>query len=299
MKLNNTAKQEPSSFLEKINKDLNGFIKNRIQGGITSDKEWSQLFKKLENRKCWERFSCTKMDCPGHNSENYRCWLLAGTLCGSKTQGVFAEKFGSCLNCEFYKNYHENPIRSLYENISILIAHMSDEASEFHQKAMTDSLTGLLNRSSFDEITEKEVARAKRQGNYLILVMFDLDHFKEINDEYGHVVGDFYLMEFAAILRRVSRETDFVFRTGGDEFIVTLVNTEKKNFSHYINRVQEAIARWNESKKRSFPHLLAASAGGACLNDFGFDIHQCLEKSDQRMYQNKQDRKTEQQLLST
>ncbi len=190
-----------------------------------------------------------------------------------------------------YKNYHVTPVRSLFENINILISYMSDESYEFHRKATTDSLTGLLNRASFDEITEKEIKRSKRQNISFSLVMFDLDHFKEINDESGHVAGDFYLMEFASILRRVSRETDFVFRTGGDEFIVMLVDAEEKSISDYINRIQESIARWNNSENRPYPYLLAASAGGSCLNDLSFDIQKCMEKADQRMYQNKQDRK--------
>jgi len=123
--------------------------------------------------------------------------------------------------------------------------------------------------------------------------MFDLDHFKEINDESGHVAGDFYLMKFASILRVVSRETDFVFRTGGDEFIVLLLDAEEKNIPHYLNRIQEAVDEWNMSENRPYPYLLAVSAGGACLNDLGLDIQEGMEKADQRMYQNKQDRKAE------
>ena len=168
---------------------------------------------------------------------------------------------------------------------------MSDESYEFHRKATTDSLTGLLNRASFDEITEKEIKRSKRLNIPLTLVMFDLDHFKVINDKSGHLAGDYYLMEFASILRHVSRETDFVFRTGGDEFIVMLVNAEEKSISDYINRVQESLVRWNKSDNRPYPHRLAASAGGSRLNDLSFDIQKCVEKADQRMYQNKQDRK--------
>ncbi len=285
------AKQEIHTFLENINTDLSNFIENRIQQGVMSDKKWSSLFNELENRRCWELLSCTKMNCPARDLDTYQCWLMAGTLCGGKTQGVFAKKFGSCLKCKVYKDYHVTPVRSLFENINILISYMSDESYEFHRKATTDSLTGLLNRASFDEITEKEIKRSKRQNIHLSLVMFDLDYFKETNDESGHVAGDFYLMEFASILRRVSRETDFVFRVGGDEFIVMLVNADEKSISDYINRIQESIARWNKSENRPYPYLLAASAGGSCLNDLSFDIQKCMEKADQRMYQNKQDRK--------
>ncbi|MCK5116653.1 MAG: GGDEF domain-containing protein [Candidatus Aegiribacteria sp.] len=279
-------------LLEKINNDLNEFIKNRIHDGILSDKDWSSLFTKPEMEWCWEALSCNKEDCPVRKQDDYRCWLIAGTLCGGMVQGVFAQKFDSCITCEVYKQYHRRPIRSLYENISILISHMSDEAYEFRHEARTDSLTKLLSRTTFDEIINQEVKRSKRMnGIRLTLVVFDLDHFKEINDEAGHLVGDYYLVEFAKLLRNVTRETDFVFRTGGDEFTVLMVGGRNKEMLFYIDRIQEAIAGWNANKDRPYSYVMAASVGGACLSDLGYNIDKCVAKADERMYQNKQERK--------
>jgi len=214
-------------------------------------------------------------------------------------QGVFVQKFENCVICEVYKQYHERPIRALYENISILISHMSDEAYGLHRKANTDSLTGLLNRTSFDDVIDQEVKRSKRMdGILLTLVMFDLDHFKEINDDGGHLVGDYYLVEFAALLSEITRGTDFVFRTGGDEFTVLLIGVQENEMLHYIDRVQEAIARWNANKDRPHSYTMAASAGGACLNDFEFNIDKCINQADKRMYQNKRERKASQKNFS-
>ncbi len=292
MTSNKPTRTEIHNLLESINKDLGDFIKNRIQDGILSDKDWSSLFEEPETKWCWETLSCNKEDCPLRKQDDYRCWLIAGTLCGGMAQGVFAEKFGSCVTCEVYKQYHERPIRALYENISILISHMSDEAYGFHRKANTDSLTGLLNRASFDDVIDQEVKRSKRMdGIRLTLVMLDLDHFKEINDEGGHLVGDYYLMEFAALLRGVTRETDFVFRTGGDEFTVLMVGGKGDEMLLYIDRVQEAITRWNANKDRPHSYIMAASAGGACLNDLKYNLDKCITKADERMYQNKQERR--------
>ena len=280
------------NLLEKINKDLNEFIKNRIHDGILSDKDWSSLFTEPEMEWCWEALSCNKEDCPVRKQDDYRCWLIAGTLCGGMVQGVFAKKFDSCITCEVYKQYHRRPIRALYENISILISHMSDEAYEFRHEARTDSLTKLLSRTTFDEVINQEVKRSKRMnGIRLTLVVFDLDHFKEINDEAGHLVGDYYLVEFAKLLRNVTRETDFVFRTGGDEFTVLMVGGKNKEMLFYIDRVQEAIAGWNANKDRPYSYVMAASVGGACLSDLGYNIDKCVAKADERMYQNKQERK--------
>ena len=130
------------------------------------------------------------------------------------------------------------------------------------------------------------------EGIRLTLVAFDLDHFKAINDEAGHLIGDYYLVEFAKVLGRVTRETDFVFRTGGDEFSVLMVGGRKEDMAIYIERVQRALADWNARADRRHPHALAASAGGACLSDLKYDVERCLAEADGRMYQNKQERRT-------
>jgi diguanylate cyclase (GGDEF)-like protein len=279
------------NLLEVINRDLDDFIKNRIQDGILSDRDWSNLFQTPEKKWCWDTLSCNKEDCPVRKQGDYRCWLIVGTLCGGRVQGVFAKKFGNCVTCEVYKQYHERPIRALYENISILIAQMSDEAYGFRREARTDSLTGILNRAGFDDVIDQEVKRNKRKdGVCLTLVVFDLDNFKDINDEGGHLVGDYYLVEFAALLLRVTRETDFVFRTGGDEFRVLMVDSAEEEMSGYIDRVQAAIADWNVRKDRPHSYMMAASAGGACLSDLRYNIDGCIAMADERMYQNKRER---------
>ena len=292
MESDKPTREDIHNALEKINEDLGEFIKNRVQDGILSGRDWSDLFREPEMEWCWETLSCSKEDCPVRKQEDYRCWLIAGTLCGGMVQGVFAEKFRNCVTCEVYKKHHSRPIRALYENISILISHMSNEAYEFRHEARTDPLTELLSRTSFNEVMDQEVKRSKRmEGILLTLVVFDLDHFKEINDRGGHLVGDYYLVEFAKLLRNVSRGTDFVFRTGGDEFTVLMVGGKEDEMLHYIDRVQEAIADWNANGDRPHAYTMAASAGGACLNDLGYDIDKCIAKADEQMYQNKQERK--------
>jgi diguanylate cyclase (GGDEF)-like protein len=297
MTSNKPTKLEIHDLVEEINKDLDSFIKNRIQNGILSDRDWSSLFQEPENKWCWEILSCNKEDCPVRSKNNYRCWLVAGTLCGGMVQGGFAKKFGNCVTCEVYRQYHERPIRGLYENINALISHMSDEALEFSRKASIDALTGLLNRARFDEVIAHEVKRSQRMDDIpLTLVVFDLDDFKKINDDGGHLIGDYYLVEFAAILREVTRDTDFVFRTGGDEFTVLLVGEQENGELPYVSRVQEAIARWNANKDRPHSYTMAASTGAACLNDFKYNVDKCITQADERMYQNKRERKAEDNL---
>jgi two-component system cell cycle response regulator len=91
---------------------------------------------------------------------------------------------------------------------------------QLRSEAMYDSLTGLLNRSAFFDIFEKEVARAERYQTPLALIMADLDQFKETNDRYGHVAGDIVLEETARRLRTSLRVSDSIGRYGGEEFVI-------------------------------------------------------------------------------
>ena len=94
--------------------------------------------------------------------------------------------------------------------------------------SVTDNLTGLANRRNFESTFEKEFLRALRYNNKLTLVMFDIDHFKNINDTFGHPCGDFVLRQVANSALQTFRKTDSIFRFGGEEFVVILTETDIK-----------------------------------------------------------------------
>jgi diguanylate cyclase (GGDEF)-like protein len=108
--------------------------------------------------------------------------------------------------------------------------------------ARTDSLTGLANRRAFDEVAELEIQRAVRYGTPLALVIADLDHFKAINDRYGHHVGDEVLKGFARILTTSVRGIDLVGRWGGEEFVVLMPGTGIEEAMQAAERMRLAVA---------------------------------------------------------
>lgn len=98
----------------------------------------------------------------------------------------------------------------------------------FKKLSITDDLTGLYNRRHLNNILRQEFQRSKRHGNDLSCLMLDLDHFKKVNDSFGHDFGDVVLKNFASILKEFIRSSDYAFRFGGEEFLLVLPETDIK-----------------------------------------------------------------------
>lgn len=112
---------------------------------------------------------------------------------------------------------------------------------EVQHLSVTDALTGLGNRRNLIETLRIEIERANRFRRCLAVLALDLDHFKTINDRYGHAAGDVVLNEFAARLRRVVREVDLAFRSGGEEFVVLLPETDISGSMAVAQRLGDAV----------------------------------------------------------
>ncbi len=130
-----------------------------------------------------------------------------------------------------------------------------------NEQAMRDWLTGLHNRRYFEETLVDHVETANRYDRELSLVLFDIDHFKQINDTKGHEAGDAVLRQFAALLKSTARKADIICRYGGDEFAVLLPETGKQNAEKFIERVLKAGA----GSEAAAPPKISATAGIAAL----------------------------------
>jgi diguanylate cyclase (GGDEF)-like protein len=109
-------------------------------------------------------------------------------------------------------------------------------------EARTDALTGLLNRRGFDERAAVELAHSRREGTAMALVSFDLDHFKRVNDEWGHDAGDRVLAGFGSLLAAGSRDVDAVARLGGEEFCVLLPGADRESADTFTERIRGELA---------------------------------------------------------
>ena len=107
--------------------------------------------------------------------------------------------------------------------------------------ANIDPITKLNNRMLFNKILEQEIDFAQRYNQKLLMMMIDLDNFKKINDEYGHIVGDIMLKNVSEFLKKFMRRSDLVFRYGGDEFCIILRNTALNGANELANRIRKSI----------------------------------------------------------
>jgi diguanylate cyclase (GGDEF)-like protein len=113
--------------------------------------------------------------------------------------------------------------------------------AEAEKQSMTDSLTGLFNRRSMEQLLQREMALCERHSHSLSLVMIDLDHFKAINDTHGHAAGDHMLRAFADCVRITLRKTDLAFRYGGDEFVIALPQTPLAQAQQVVQKLRQAF----------------------------------------------------------
>lgn len=158
--------------------------------------------------------------------------------------------------------------------------------AKLEQLAVTEPLTGLLNRRGFFLEAEKIYTRSHRPPYELAALMMDIDHFKNVNDRYGHQSGDAVLREIAARLRDNLRPTDIIARYGGEEFVALLPRTSLDNLTQITRRLNAAV-REQPIEYNSINISITISIGAIMLTDESRSLDELLTQADQAMYQAK------------
>ncbi len=163
-------------------------------------------------------------------------------------------------------------------------ARLEQANRSLEELATTDELTGLWNRRRFLEILAQECRRAARTGADLALTMLDLDHFKVVNDTYGHAFGDRVLARIASVLRHAARTTDVVARYGGEEFMILMPETSAQEAALAADRVRTHLAHRPVSD-RTHDVPVTASLGISALKEPGGDRPgQLIRRADEALY---------------
>jgi diguanylate cyclase (GGDEF)-like protein len=175
--------------------------------------------------------------------------------------------------------------------LTIQRAKLLEVSQKFREQAITDSLTGINNRRQILHLLEIEFHRAQRFRHPLTIIIFDLDGLKQINDKYGHLVGDQALQLIAQLCRCQLREIDSIGRFGGDEFIILLVETNLRDAYSVLTRIRESMAERSIDTPLG-PLTITISIGVASMDDSCPSSTSLLNQADNSLLEAKKTVKT-------
>jgi diguanylate cyclase (GGDEF)-like protein len=165
------------------------------------------------------------------------------------------------------------------------LAKIAEQELYVLQLGAVDELTMLANRRGFMDQSMRLIALSRRHHKPVTLLYFDLDHFKDINDRFGHAEGDHAIRAFACVLREVFRDTDVIGRLGGDEFAV-VSEIDQQDVSVILKRLEDVLATYNDHSKRGYKLMCSA---GVASYDLGEEVtlDHLMERADGHMYKQK------------
>ncbi|TBO30341.1 GGDEF domain-containing protein [Aquabacterium lacunae] len=175
-------------------------------------------------------------------------------------------------------------VAELREKIAAQAQRLQDTLGQVQALATTDMLTGLLNRRQIEQVMADEMARAARAGTPLSVAVLDLDHFKRINDLYGHRMGDEVLRRFAGLIKAELRALDHSARWGGEEFLVLMPHVEGDQALVALERIRQKLSELPMSEHESLRVTLSA---GLAVWQVGESLEQVIERADLALYEAK------------
>ena len=189
------------------------------------------------------------------------------------------------LNARIYASLRT---KEFQEELKKKNTQLEDLLKKVEVMAVTDPGTGLFNRRRFQDVLQQEFARSKRYNESLSLMMIDIDHFKSVNDNFGHVAGDQVLAEIATIITNQFREVDTVARYGGEEFTVLLPQSSKKSATTPAKRILKEVENHSFGSLKKGKQKVTVSIGIAGLPDADLDSEdQLVQCADVALYQAK------------
>lgn len=177
---------------------------------------------------------------------------------------------------------------AILSGLTVLYVHLITQAeARLHELATTDSLTGLMNRRSLLAVLEAEQARRQRQPHDVAIILVDIDHFKKLNDTFGHNMGDWALQAVSEVLKRGVREMDFVARWGGEEFLIILPFADIATAMPVAERLRQGIAELRFPTKGHELRVTATLGLSHLGTDEVADI--AIQRADAALYKGKHD----------
>ncbi|MDN6855130.1 diguanylate cyclase [Pseudomonas sp. CAN2814] len=281
LSLNDSGQREFEGYLHQLNDRLGAFldglqaVQDNHSGSSSSARDLDDTLREQVSGLKDSVLEATDLEGLKRNVES-RLQGLVGTM-------------------DRFREERETREREVGERIQSLVTRVSsmeEEARTFQaniedqrQKAMTDALTGLPNRAALTERLELEVSRWQRYGGDLLLAVLDVDHFKRINDDFGHLAGDKVLKIIANELAKRLRKTDFIARYGGEEFVVLLPATPLEGGQQLLEVLRGAIEACPFHFKGERLSITCSAGLTAFRNEENSDV--VFERADQALYRAK------------
>ena len=199
-------------------------------------------------------------------------WKLTPAIISLPSAALFEQRNKELLKAQ----------EALREVNLTLEAKIEARTKELHQQANTDPLTSILNRRAILRDVDNEIKRCQRHGQTCSILMLDVDYFKQVNDSYGHQVGDDVLVKIADTISNTCRQTDFVGRYGGEEFLIVLPQTDSMQAKDLAERIRENVA----ALSGDYAFDVSCSIGIAALSE-GNDMHTLIKRADEAVYEAK------------
>ena len=230
------------------------------------------------------------------SKERIRSCLICPLIAAGKPIGFI---FFSCRKKNSYQNLHKDLSLQIASQLAVIIEKtqlykgiklnklLIAQKKSLEQRVTHDALTGLLNRPAIFDVLHKQILRAKRGGFGIAIIMIDIDHFKAINDTYGHLVGDAVLCEIADRLMQSARSHEHIGRYGGEEFLAIISPYNQEGAIKAAERFRAAIAAEAINTDQS-PIPVTISLGVAiAANEAELDENLLLQRADNALYQAK------------
>ncbi len=198
-----------------------------------------------------------------------------------QTLGILA------LDSELRDAFRDGDLQSL-ESVADICATAIQNAhyvERVKQLAYLDGLTGIFNRRFFELRIMEEIERARRYGTGMAVIMADIDQFKRLNDEFGHVLGDEVLRQVSSLFHQQLRKIDVVCRYGGEEFGILLTQTNSQHAMHIAEKLRKMVASWQFP---GVPRPVTISAGAAAFPEHGTTRDELVKAADAALYAAKQ-----------
>lgn len=178
-------------------------------------------------------------------------------------------------------------LHDLRDKVKSILFHLDSLFEQNNElESGRDVLTRLLNRKFLPVVLNKQIDQARKQKTSFAVVALDLDYFKQVNDTYGHQAGDSVLQQLALILVNKSRSGDYLFRMGGEEFLLIAVDMDKANIQRLVEKLRESVAHEPFRLPEGTTINITISAGAACFDGHP-DYQRLIRKADDALYEAK------------